>query len=217
MYRYESDYIMRMIHLLRLLMERLLGLTGAQQREAGEDEIAKVMGLLTGITPGAALTLSPDQLADVLGSDGEGVARRFALAEILRMQGDFYQRLGEDEDALRSHRRSAQMYFRSYDAPAELLRQAYPSVRAMFRQFFAEFDAKDFLYAGSFFEAVRAWDAAEDAYCAAETEEEALVFYDRLAAIDEDDLTAGGLSRAEVSQGRERIVKLGRSTAPPNP
>jgi tetratricopeptide (TPR) repeat protein len=208
MVRYESDYIMRMIHLLRQLMEVLMGTTEPQQRDAGLRAIADTMARLTGITPDAALSLTPVQLSALLGDDGDGLARRYAVAELLRMQGELYERFGQPLDAERSLRKALMMIFQTVGVPEELLRQSYPHAYRLFSLFFANMDEDEYAAAGGYFDALCAWERAEDAYCAKEDTAAARACYLRLLEQDEATLEAGGLTRAEVLEGYERILRI---------
>ncbi len=205
MFNYENDYILRMIHLLRLLFEHLLGQTDAQRREEGEQAVREAMAQLTGITPEAALSLPIEQVAELLGEGGEGAARRYAMAEILRARGDWLGRFSLERDAGESSLRALQMMLRAGAVSKELLKEAYPPYRDLFMRFFPRLAPGDYACAGYFFETLEDYACAEDAYCALDTPKDAEAFYLRLLATRPEKVEAGGLTPEEVRQGLARI------------
>lgn len=208
MYRYESDYIMRMIHMLRLLYEHLLGVTDADRMRSGEDEIRETMGKLVGLTPDVALAMDAGQLADMLGGDGEGLARRYALAELLRMQGEMYESLAFPEDGERCLRHALALYLAAADAPDPLPDDALIPTQTLFRRFFSTLEDQTFAAAGEYFERLAAYPDAEDAYCAQEDIAPAAAFYERLLAMPPEQVERGGLSHGEARDGLRRVERL---------
>lgn len=208
MYRYESDYIMRMIHLLRLLYEHLLGITDQDMLQLGEDRLRETMGKLTGLTPDAALAMDMGQIRDMLGSDGEGLSRFYALAELMRMQGELYERISFPEDAVPFLRKAMLLYFETARAPRPLCDDAVVAASPLFHRFFADLTEREYLLAGQYFEQARCYADAEDAYCAMEDARSADAFYRRLLSLSPDAIEQGGLSFGEAHEGFRRIARI---------
>ena len=208
MYRYESDYIMRMIHLLRLLYEHLLGITDSDRLRNGEDAIRETMGKLTGLTPDAAMSLDVEQLCEMLGDDGEGMLRRFALAELLRMQGELYESFAFAEDAEPLLRKSLLLYLSTAKTATELKESTVLHAQKLYRRFFSVLKEGEHLQAGQFFEEMACYADAEDAYCAMDDALFAAEFYRRLFALSPEELARGGFTNEETQDGFMRITRI---------
>lgn len=205
--RYESDYIMRMIQLFRLLLEHLAGITEPEKLSLGEAEIENALQIITGLGWSEVEYLSEEQLSEMLGTQGEGPLRLSALARLLCIRADFHERLGKQEHCRAFRRRALRLYLAA-DCPPEALRDSYAALRDLGRRFLPELSDEECRKLGRLYERAGYYADAEDAFCAQAAHEQAQAFYERLLCLDDGELARGGLPRGEVAQGLARIARL---------
>lgn len=205
---YESDYVMRMLHFLRLLAQHLAGLSDAQQLSAGDDGLEEALRKLTGLSFATVDSLPPAQLAELFSRQGDGDARLYAAAEILRLRAELHGRLGFAGDAQAMERKAFRLFLRIQDVPEELAESLYVTLKAQYRRAGDGLaDAELRLLAG-LYEKGGYYADAEDMYCLQGEYGVTLDFYARMQAMSDAALERGGLPRAEVEEGVARIRRI---------
>lgn len=97
---YQKDYIKRTFSFIQATLARLRGVVLEGDAEVAREEIAEAYSRVFGI-PLSLLSLSPvSDIVDLLStSEGEDAERILSLAELLKMDGELYQKEGDVEEA----------------------------------------------------------------------------------------------------------------------
>lgn len=212
---WERDYILRMIHEVSQVLARVAGLRKGGDDEGALDVIEEAYVTLGGLSAMLVNGVSEDDLLGLLRTRGVLDADRcFALSDLLREEADIY----EDDD-------QPEESFPRYLKSLRLLLELAPELEGPFVDMAAsrldelldrlasfELPPEALLRLLKHFEAVGRYDRAEDtAWELIETApgpgsiSPVRQFYERLLALPDDALAAGGLPRDEVREGLARL------------
>ena len=97
---FQKDYIKRSFSFIQATLARLRGVVEVGDAEVAREEITDAYSRVFGI-PLSLLSLSPaGDIADLLStSEGENAGRILSLAELLKMDGELYQKEGDAGEA----------------------------------------------------------------------------------------------------------------------
>lgn len=197
---FQKDYVLRMIEMIGELARRFRGILREQTAWTELEQIAqRACGL-----PLDMLRMGDTDMLHTLLDDPQ----RYLAAELLLIDIEIAARKMADEELL-PRKAQALALLRSLPA-GDYLRPACERARALLSGALdtlpvaSLLDAADLLERGGFL------SGAEDAlYVAFErdsTQRPLLVaYYDRLSLLDDATLTAGGLNRAEIAEGRAAL------------
>ena len=97
---FQKDYIKRSFSFIQATLARLRGVVEVGDADVAREEITDAYSRVFGI-PLSLLSLSPvSDIVDLLStSEGEDAERILSLAELLKMDGELYQKEGDVEEA----------------------------------------------------------------------------------------------------------------------
>lgn len=195
---FQKDYVLRMIEMVGELGRRVMSLVRDADAHAQLNEVSeRACGLPFRMLENG----DPAMLIDLLDPP-----QRYLAAELLWIAIEFRRRT-QTEDALAPLYNQALLQYASlHDAP-DYLRPACDRASVILREALSHLTPDSLLCASRLLEAGGQYACAEDAlYAAAQADAaraaDLLAFYDRLDALDDASLWAGGLSRSEVAEGR---------------
>ena len=210
---YQQDYLMRQLEQAAQALGRIL------RRALGGDAVGALAMFdeaykpLLGVGARVVSTLDETQLLTLLTAGSSPDLRRVArVLEVLKAEGDLYERAGRPQDAAKRYRRALVLAgFLARRSDGALDRDAAAALAAHAPDL--DLDAAAKLELAHVLEYLGRYADAEDALFAAiddEPDKVALVdagiaFYQRLLALPPERLEAGGLPAAEV---RESLAEL---------
>lgn len=200
---FQRDYVLRMIEMMGELVRRLCSI--AQEADALR-ELDEICQKACGMPLAMLRTENPDTLADLFSEP-----QRFLAAELLEIDIEIGGRKQADEELL-PRRQQALALYASLDDPDYMLAAADRSAE-MLEKTLDQLPVQSLLGVAALCERSGRFASAEDAlYAAAElwdgAKAEAEAFYDRLDALDDRALLAGGFSREEIAEGRDAIAGM---------
>jgi len=97
---YQKDFIKRSFSFIQATLARLRGVALEGDADVAREEITDAYSRVFGI-PLSLLSLTPvSDIVDLLStSEGEDASRILSLAELLKMDGEIYQKEGDEEEA----------------------------------------------------------------------------------------------------------------------
>ena len=198
---FQKDYVLRMIEMMGEMMRRLL--SAAQETEALE-EIEEITQKACGIPLSMLRTASIETLTELLSE-----AQRFLSAELLWIDTAIASRKHMDDELLPRRAQTLSLYATLED-PDYMLAAAERCETAL-KEYLAELPADVLLPVAALLERSDRLAAAEDALFMAREERpsvfaDIVAFYDRIEKLRDDELLAGGLSRAEIAEGRAALI-----------
>jgi len=197
---FQKDYVLRMIEMMGELMRRML--SAAQEAEA-LDEIDEITQKACGMPLPMLRTASIETLTELLSE-----AQRFLSAELLLIDTAIAARTHMDDELLPRRMQTLSLYATLED-PDYMLIAAERSEK-MLAEFLSDLPADVLLPVAALLERGDKLAAAEDALFMAREEHPAAseavrAFYNRIEKLRDDELLAGGLSRAEIAEGRAAL------------
>lgn len=215
---WERDYILRMVHQATLVLTRVFGLRRQGDDEGALDVIEEAYGTLAGLSPSLVVGLSEDDLLGLLRTRGSLDADRcLALVELLREEADIYEDDDQPEESFPRYLKAVRL---TLEVTPELDgTTTWPAAakldELLERLSSFELPATTLTRLIVHFEATGRYDRAEDSCwelieVAPEPTTFALVrqFYERLLALPDAALDAGGLPRDEVREGLSRLDEI---------
>ncbi|WP_409346961.1 DUF6483 family protein [Paenibacillus sp. MBLB4367] len=215
---YSRDYLVRMIEQMTQSLGQLMGLKVERKEAQALLTINELWGKWFRLNSRLAGSLSEKDLIAMLSVNGniEPVPLQMA-GVLLKEEGDFYELQGQRDESYRRRLKSLQLLLAASENGAEkepidggvhigellaaLRRYQLPAeaCERLWRHFEKEGQfakAEDLLH-----EWLESAAAAGDRELASEAEKQGISFYERLLAMDDDDLQAGSLPREEVLEG----------------
>lgn len=203
---FQRDYVLRMIEMMGELIQRICAV--AREADARE-ELDEIAGKACGMPMRMLRGQSPDALSELLDDP-----QRFLSAELLMIAIEVDRRTHTEEELLPEKEQAVRLYATLRDP--DYLLPAADRVAGLLDDILFDAGEITLLAAAGLLETAGRYAAAEDALHAAAAHNPvhrtaALAFYDRLDEVDDRALQGGGLSRAEISEGREALPGLGSS------
>ncbi|MBW5447911.1 hypothetical protein GE107_17800 [Cohnella sp. CFH 77786] len=208
----ERDYLMRLIQRAAQALGTIMGLREQKKQEQALEEIDEFLGRELRMRTRMAMGLSDEDLLAMLSVGGVPNPESVGIvAAFLQEEAELLSDLGRTEESVPRFAKALRLQlilFREnggwsgYEAE-ERVRRLLESLAPY------EWDERTI-------RAVWQWREAAGQYAEAENllyelhevhgagAAEGLAFYDRLAALDDDALSAGGLSRPELEEGRRQ-------------
>jgi hypothetical protein len=216
----ESDYIMRMITQLVQALTRILRLNDAKEYPQSLLEIEKAGKFLVGVDREMTRLFSGEQLMELFGRDlSVAVPKAYVLGVLLKEEGEIRFLLGEEDAALLVLSKSLYLLLATYldgDGPVEESHAKEISrILDLVRQFRLGVKLEGLLV--RYFEKRGEFAEGENHLFELVTQDPGHVvmgreFYQRLLALSDAQLEAGGLPRAEVESGARELEKLSQET-----
>jgi Family of unknown function (DUF6483) len=216
----ETDYIMRLVGQLTALLARLMFLKKAKEFPQALVEINTTEKSLLGVDRDLLRTLSHSQVMTLFGTDENlALPKAYVLGALLKEEADILSREGMPEESAALALKSLDLLTDSYLKSGNTLDPAHEkhlweALRLLDGRELPV-PSRERLFACA--EALRRFDMAENllfelASADRRFYESGMLFYQRLLARSDDDLTGGRLPRQEVEEGMrefERRFKKG--------
>ena len=213
---YQKDYIKRSFSFIQATLARLRGVVEVGDAEVAREEITDAYSRVFGI-PLSLLSLSPaGDIADLLStSEGENPGRILSLAELLKMDGELYQKEGDAGEAQWRFALSLELLIASIEAsnqPAsEIILDPFEPIVRCNIQNQTSLELLAALY-GAYRQAGNFNMAKELIIAFIETDgsqgeglEEGIAFFSDLLGQPDEALAHGNITRQEVKEALENL------------
>lgn len=217
---FERDYLKRLIEQTAKALGAIMGLREQKKQEEALELIDEHMSRELRMKTRLAMGLSDRDLLNLLSTGGKPQAETVAvIAACLQEEAELLSELGRASESVPRFAKSLRLHlylmreeggFDGWDIQ-ERIRRLLESLAP------CEWDEETLRAVWLWRESAGEWAEAENLlYELRETAgisaEEGHAFYDRLAARSDEDLEKGGLSRAEVEEGRKEWDRLTKET-----
>jgi hypothetical protein len=203
------------IEALSQVMARILLHKRKGDRKAVQTEIHVAAQKLAGMDANAMMMLTDDSLIGLFTpDDGIEAGKALVAAAILREEAEIFEEEGKPEAAVNARRKSLRLYLEALIDEEYLRTREYP---AQAESLLEKVEQKDGLPVSilrrlyRYHEAMGNYDRAEDRLFELQDQgydrwrAEASAFFQRLVALPDERLEAGGLSRDEVEEGLAEV------------
>ena len=214
----KRDYILTMVEQLAQFIARLVFLKETARSDQALGEINEFYKHFIELDAADIRALPHQKLIELCSDEaGLDVQRSTALASILKEEGDIFKLQGRDEDAAAAHTRALALLLATYGDGDRALplgtvekldlvidRAIDLPMPGPYRMMLLHYLERSGLYADAedvLFDLVESGEPG--------AVEEGLRFYDRLAALSDEDLRNGNLPREEVEEGRSALRSRG--------
>lgn len=197
---FQKDYVLRMIEMMGELVRKI----GAMMREAdAREELSEIAQKACGLPMEMLRSGDTETLAGLLEEP-----QRFLAAELVLISLEVDRRTVPEETLLPLYQQALALY--STLADPDYVLPAGERVATILSDHLDQLPVASLLRAARLLERAGKYASAEDAlYAATEIDPENAIslraFYDRLSALSDAALLAGGLSRAEIDEGRASL------------
>lgn len=197
---FQKDYILRMIEMIGELARRIKAkLSEADARQ----ELTQVAQQACGMPLSLLRTSDPDSLAAMLSEP-----QRYLAAQLLVIAEEVDARTMAEDELLPLRIQTLSLLSTIHEP--DYVGPACEQASRILRENLAQLPVESLVSAAALFERGGQYALAEDAYYAAMEasaghESLLLAFYDRLLAMDEHLLLAGGLTHEEVQEGKAAL------------
>jgi hypothetical protein len=210
----KRDYILTMVEQLAQFIARLVFLKETARGEQALSEINEFYKHFVELDAADIRALSHEKVIELCTDEGGlDVQRSTALASILKEEGDIMKLQGRDEDATASHTRALALLLATYGEGDRALplgvvekldlvidRAIDLPMPGPYRMMLLRYLEQSGLYADAenvLFDLIESGEPG--------AVQEGLGFYDRLAALSDEDLENGNLPREELEEGRAAL------------
>ena len=207
----RKGYLERQMEGLSEVISKVLRLKTANDFSGALTEVRTACKRLSGMDIDTMVALPDETLLSLFtsGYGGQGVARCFVAATLLREQANLHDRQGETDSARRGREKALLLFLESVLRAEELHTEEYRSQIEALKSEIGDSALSPALHYRlfSFYELFGDFSHAEDALYALreadypDADAEAAAFYRRLLEKTDAELIAGGLPRDEVEEG----------------
>ncbi|UVI31649.1 DUF6483 family protein [Paenibacillus spongiae] len=210
---FQRDYFMRMIEQMSVVVGQVMGLRRERKQEEALLVIDELLDREFRLNAKLIRSLSDRDLIAMMTRSGiVETANVYAIARLLKEEGDLNEELGRPERSFPSRLKALHLFIRLalLDAPAVLKTPTEEADELLARLGEYELPVETKQLILEWHEAERRYDLAENVlYELMEdsvlTKEDADEFYRRLLLLPDEWLEAGGLPRDEIIDGQKRL------------
>ncbi len=210
----ERDYIMRMISMLVMVMERVLHLRKEHDYPAALLEVEEACRLILGTDTVLIDAFSGPQILGFFGRDPEvAPVKWYILGMLLRERGDLLRHLDREREAHDADQKALALLLASFHDEEKPVEPDHTAAIDALARSGATHGAADLAAdLAGYYEKQGLFSKAEDALLdlldeSADHEPLVHAFYDRLLQHTDEELNNGNLPREEVLEGRERLKR----------
>lgn len=214
----NSDYILRIIEQISIVIGRIFGLQQEDRLEESQEVLNDALANFFGLNTKLADVLEyPDMITFVSGNEGLNEGKCIALAELLKIKAEMYESQGYHANANNLFIKSINLYIEALLIDNDLCSgQNISKIDGIIKKTEAyqiPEESKQLLF--QYYELTRRYDKAEDTlYDMLELKQyesniinSGIAFYQRMMAKSEIELSKGSLPINEVLEGYEELCK----------